>query len=59
MRKTPPIKLMVHYPQTQQRSQEHSQRLPDPHPDAVDSHLYKPDSPPAALIVATTLWQTN
>ena len=39
MRKTPPIKIIVHYPQTQQGKQELAQRLADVHADAVVSAI--------------------
>ena len=41
MRKTPPIKIIVHYPQTQQGKQE----LADVHADAVVSTINKLDCP--------------
>ena len=46
MRKTPPIKIIVHYPQTQQGKQELAQRLADVHADAVVSAINKLDCPP-------------
>ena len=45
MRKTPPIKIIVHYPQTQQGKQELAQRLADVHADAVVSAINKLDCP--------------
>ena len=45
MRKTPPIKIIVHYPQTQQGKQELAQRLADVHADAVISAINKLDCP--------------
>ena len=45
MRKTPPIKIIVHYPQTQQGQQELAQRLADVHADAVVSAINKLDCP--------------
>ena len=41
MRKTPPIKIIVHYPQTRQGKQELAQRLADVHADAVVSAINK------------------
>ena len=49
MRKTPPIKIIVHYPQTQQGKQELAQRLADVHADAVVSAINKLDCPQAGL----------
>ncbi len=45
MRKTPPIKIIVHYPQTQHGKQELAQRLADVHADAVVSAINKLDCP--------------
>ena len=45
MRKTPPIKIIVHYPQTKQGKQELAQRLADVHADAVVSAINKLDCP--------------
>ena len=45
MRKTPPIKIIVPYPQPQQGNQELAQRLPDVHADAVVSTINKLDCP--------------
>ena len=45
MRTTPPIKIIVHYPQTQQGKQELAQRLADVHADAVVSAINKLDCP--------------
>ena len=44
MRKTPPIKIIVHYPQTQQGKQELAQRLADVHADAVVSSWTAPSN---------------
>ena len=53
MRKTPPIKIIVHYPQTQQGKQELAQRLADVHADAVVSAINKLDCPPDVKIGTT------
>ena len=53
MRKTPPIKIIVHYPQTQQGKQELAQRLADVHADAVVSAINKLDFPPDVKIGTT------
>ena len=45
MRKALPIKIIVHYPQTQQGMQELAQRLADVHADAVVSAINKLDCP--------------
>lgn len=45
MRKTPPIKIIVHYPQTRQGQQELAQRLADVHADAVVLAINKLDCP--------------
>lgn len=59
MRKTPPIKIIVHYPQTQQGKQELAQRLADVHADAVVSTINKLDCPPDVKIVTTNFCKKN
>ncbi len=59
MRKTPPIKIIVHYPQTQQGKQELAQRLADVHADAVVSAINKLDCPPDVKIGTTNFCKKN
>ena len=59
MRKTPPIKIIVHYPQTQQGKQELAQRLADVHADAVVSTINKLDCPPDVKIGTTNFCKKN
>lgn len=59
MRKTPPIKIIVHYPQTRQGKQELAQRLADVHADAVVSTINKLDCPPDVKIGTTNFCKKN
>ena len=59
MRKTPPIKIIVHYPQTRQGNQELAQRLADDHDDAVVSAINKLDCPPDVKIGTTNFCKKN
>ena len=59
MRKTPPIKSIVHYPQPRQGKQELAQRLADVHADAVVSAINKLDCPPDVKIGTTNFCKKN